>query len=192
MLIKFLSNGVEQQCENAVGRGFIAAGLAEEVKKAPPAPLVPGWSVIYDESKYVAIKMELGFLGSGALVRSNGKDRLGPHLISATVPIAQTVAYFHGDPDKIHDRRDHTGQAYCSSFGRPVPVKVIEQYRAARRRNPKACAPLMPYRVMEHEGNAAMAKTLKNRDVYKPVVTEHEALESQGRDSLPVIVVPLK
>jgi hypothetical protein len=184
MHIKFLSNGMEQHVSGEVGRGFITAGLAEEVKKVV-VPIVPRWSVIHDESGYVAIKMELG----------QTKNDLGKF-------VAQSVAFYHGDPDSIHDRHQwapqgQTGEPYCSAFGRPVPKEIIDQYRKARK-NPKACAPAIPLRPIHHTGNDTHRAEMEFRNqpekLFKPVVPEHEALaaeEAKEGNTIPPLVIPV-
>jgi hypothetical protein len=195
MLIRFLSNGAEQQVSNEVGRGFITAGLAEEVQKVPAPKLEPSWSVIRDESGYAAIKMELGTMGPGVLVRRHGDEPQGHRLplISKLQPTPQTVAYYHGDPDKIHDRMDWRKQVYCSCFGRPVPKEIVEQYRKARK-NPKACAPAMPLKLRNRNDNAEMAQEMDRRNapekLLRPVITEHEALAAEEAKSATLVVVP--
>jgi hypothetical protein len=176
VLIRFLSNGTEQQVQNEVGRGFITAGLAEEVKKVIP-PVVLDWSVIRDESGYVAIKMELG--------QANDLGKF----------VAKGVSFYHGDPDKIHDRKDWRGQVYCSAFGRPVPGEFIEQYRKARK-NPKACAPAIPLRPIHHTGNDTHRAEMEFRNqpekLFKPVIPEHEALAAEEESNkIPTIVFPV-
>jgi hypothetical protein len=195
MHIKFLSNGMEQHVSGEVGRGFITAGLAEEVKKVA-VPIVPLWSVILDESGYVAVKMELGTLGPGALVTSAASSSVDRKLISATVSTPRTVAFYHGDPDSIHDRKDWRGQVYCSAFGRPVPKEIIDQYRKARK-NPKACAPAIPLRLIHHTGNDTHRAEMEFRNqpekLFKPVVPEHEALavEEESNQIPPIVIEAL-
>ena len=36
-------------------------------------------------------------------------------------------------PDKVHDRTDHTGRAFCSCFGEPVPADILAEYKRAWR-----------------------------------------------------------
>jgi len=201
MKVKFLSNGLEQHVSGEVGRGFITAGLAEEVKPAPAPPIVPEWSVIRDESGFVAIKMTLGKLGNGALVAT--PTILLGHRQPKAVPgntagTPKYVAFYQGDPDTIHDRRrwtaqGQTGELYCSAFGRPVPEDIVNQYRKARK-NPKACAPAMPLIPIHHSGNDSMKSEMEFRNapekLFKPSVTEHEAItaeESSERAKLPTL-----
>jgi hypothetical protein len=150
MLIRFL-NGQEIHVENSIGRGFIASGQAAEVTK-PATKLEPKWCVWRDSAGYVGIRMELGAL----------------------------VSYFHGDPDRIHDRKDWRGRRFCSAFGVVVPTSVIEEYRASRQKDPDSIAPLMPYRPVRHD-NVSAARELekKNKAAFKPVVTLREALDAQ-------------
>src|SRR5260370_42547220 len=115
MVIKFLSNGAEQHVSHEVGRGFIAAGLAQEIKPPAPAPLTPVWSVRRDMSGFVLIEMKLGTMGAGSS--------------SPTAP--RFVATYQGEPDKIHDRKNSAGP-YSSAFGRPVPKEIVDEYRRAR------------------------------------------------------------
>jgi hypothetical protein len=177
MLIKF-QNGNEQHVSGEVGRGFITAGLAEEVKKVI-VPVVPVWSIVRDASGFVAIKLEIGQMGPGASVIANGEN-----LARGAKPTPQSVSFYHGDPDSIHDRRrwtaqGPTGEAYCSAFGRQVPKEIIDQYRKARK-DKKACAPAMPLLPIHHNGNedhkAAMVVANHPDKLYRPVVSEHEAL----------------
>jgi hypothetical protein len=194
VLIKF-TNGNEQHVSGEVGRGFITAGLATEVKKVIE-PVVPEWSVILDESGFVAIKMELGSIGPGAIA-AHTKGRTP---VRGTKPTPQTVAFYQGDPDSIHDRRrwtpqGQTGELYCSAFGRPVPEDIVKQYRKARK-NPKACAPAMPLKSIHHIGNDSMKSEMAFRNdpqkLFRPVVLEHEALaaeESSEGAKLPLIEI---
>jgi hypothetical protein len=150
MFIRF-PNRQELHVENSIGKAFIAAGQATEVTKPVPK-LEPKWSVWRDSAGYVGIKMELG---------------------------AQ-VSYYHGDPDRIHDRKDWRGEQFCSAFGRVVPVSVVEEYRAARFKNPESIAPLMPYRPARNDNvAAAREQEKKNKTAYKPRVSLREALEAQ-------------
>ncbi len=150
MLIRF-QNGREIHVENSVARGFIASGQAAEVTK-PATKLEPKWCVWLDSAGFVGIKMELGSI----------------------------VSFFHGDPDRVHDRTDWRGQRFCSAFGIVVPASVIEEYRVARQKNPESIAPPMPYRPVRHD-NAAAAREQEKKDkaAFKPVVTLREALEAQ-------------
>jgi hypothetical protein len=192
MLIKF-QNGNEQHVSNEVGRGFITAGLAEEVKKVV-VPAVPQWSVIRDASGYVAIKLELGTIGPGATARDDGGNP-----VRGVKPTPQSVSFYHGDPDSIHDRRrwtaqGPTGEPYCSAFGRQVPAEIIDQYRKARK-DKKACAPAMPLLPIHSNANddARAEAAFRNsaEKLFKPVVPEHEALADYDTNSqLPTIVIP--
>lgn len=193
MKVKFLSNGLEQHVSGEVGRGFITAGLATEVKAVPVPPAVPQWSVIVDESGFVAIKMELGSIGSAK----------GSAPVHGMKPAPQTVAFYQGDPDSIHDRRrwtpqGQTGELYCSAFGRPVPEDIVKQYRKARK-NPKAVAPAMPLKPIHHNGNDSMKSEMAFRNtpekLFKPAVPEHEAIaaeeSSEGAKIQPLVIDPV-
>ena len=176
MLIKFLSNSVEQHVENSVGRALIAGSLAVEVKPPAPAPPTPVWSVRRDTSGFVFIEMKLGTMGPGAT--------------SPTAP--RFVATYQGDPDKIHDRKNSAGR-YSSAFGRPVPKEIVEEYKRARR-NPDVVRP--DHSKITDDYNKDHAETLAamNRQAFKPVVAEHEALDAQANKeankNLPVLVTP--
>ncbi len=161
MLIKFLSNGVQQHVENSVGRAMIAGSLAVEVKPPAPVPPTPVWSVRRDPSGYVLIEMKLGCMGAG----------------SPSPNSPRFVATFKGDPDKIHDRKDHTGKLYSSAFGRPVPLQIVNEYRWARQ-NPDAVRPVSSVTDDYNKDHAEKLARL-NQQAYKPVISEHDALEAQ-------------
>jgi hypothetical protein len=190
MLIRFKATGEESHVDNAAGRAFIASGLAEEVKKSPTPPPKPEWSIIYDESGYVAIKMEMGAIGPGAIAGYDKNGRAMP-LLGKT---SAMVSFYLGDPDLIHNRRDHTNRLYCSAFGREVPEDVIRQYRAARRRKPNSCAPgiCIPVNQSNTQHALEMADARKRETI--PVhVSEAEATSAQNQvPKLEPIYIPVK
>jgi len=167
MRIKFLNNGAEQHVSNEVGRGFVTAGLAEEIKPPTIAQLQPVWSVEVAHG-FVRIVMKLGTMGAGA---PGG---------AATPRIVQT---YDRDPDQIHDRRYADGRKFSSSFGRPVPDLIIKEYRKAWK-NPQARKPEGP--KVEDLHNKEMAADLARRNSMPfASVSETEALDAQeakGRD----------
>lgn len=163
MRIKFLSTGAEQDVPNWYGKAEIAAGRAEEVKRAAPV-WTPNWSVERDAANgYVFVRMTMGAMGEGA---PGG---------AGTPRVVQTYA---GDPDLIHDRRDSTGRAYCSSFGRPVPDEILKEYRKAWK-NPDARRPTGPKTT--DDWNKDMAEKLAHKNSLPlPAVSESEALEAHA------------
>ncbi len=170
MLVRFLSNNVEHHCSNEVGRALIAEGRAVEVKPPAPAPPTPVWSVRRDVNGFVFIEMKLGVMGPGAT--------------SPTAP--RFVATYQGDPDRIHDRKNSAGP-YSSAFGRPVPKEIVQEYKRARK-NPDA---VRPENKVTDDYNRDMADKLavKNREAFKPKVSENDALE-ETKKSLPVLFTP--
>lgn len=167
MRIKFLNNGVEKDVQNAVGQGFIDAGLAEKVQKAAPV-WQPVWSIEREASNgFVFIKMKLGVMGEGA---PGG---------AATPRVVQT---YSGDPDKIHDRKDSTGRNYSSAFGRPVPDEILKEYKKAWK-NPgarKQAGPTTRPEERVNDYNVEMAKDLARMNAKPlPAISESEAIEAQ-------------
>lgn len=167
MHIKFLNNGAESHVSNEVGRGFITAGLAEEVKKAAPV-WQPVWSIERDMSNgFVFVRMKLGVLGEGA---AGG---------AGTARVVQTYA---GDPDLIHDRRDSTGRVYSSAFGRPVPDEILKEYKRAWK-NPDWRKPESTYEnaMRTDDTNSEQAKDLARMKAKPlPAISETDAVEAHA------------
>ena len=178
MLIKFLSNGVQQHVENSVGRALIAGSLAVEVKPPAPAPPIPVWDVVLDQSGFVCIKLTLGRLGKS------------PENPQGTSP--KSVQFYQGDPAKIHDRKYPDGGVYSSAFGRPVPDDVLRAYIAARR-NPDVCLPVPRtddgYNK-EHARDKAQADQRTKLRACAALIPEAQALAAQANPATDLIVIP--
>ncbi len=70
-------------------------------------PAVPRFYVDLYEGKYVSIFLEIGGV----------------------------IRHYRGDPDCIHNRRDHTGREFCSALGFPVPVEIQKEYLRQWKKN---------------------------------------------------------
>jgi hypothetical protein len=139
MLVRFKSTNEECHVENAAGRAYIAQGLAEQVIIPPTPPPAPEWSV----TTYLNPQTHQEFL-------------------SIQLKIGKVIRFYDGHPEAIHNRHDHTGRAYCSAFGWPVPEEHEREYKRRWNQEPHLAAPA--FRPSKDEENARRAKEKKKFD----------------------------
>jgi hypothetical protein len=135
MLVRFKVTGEECHVENAAGRAYIAQGLAEKLIIEPTPPPAPEWSVtefLNPQSHETWLVIQLKILGQ--------------------------FRQYCGHPDKIHNRQDHTGRLYCSSFGCPVPDEILREYKRRWQDSPALRAPELHQATDETNKRAAREK----------------------------------
>lgn len=138
MLIRYLTNGVEQHVQNQLGRSLIAAGLAQEIP--------PKGSLLDQTRARLAAQM-----GSApalepkwAVVTEPYADLQDPnkHVLAIRMDLGKQTSHFFGYPDQVNAKKEWDGGCrYLNGFGREVPEEIAKEYRRQWKANKHLRAP---------------------------------------------------